>query len=271
MDQQGRHVPVEHHPGGAARQGEVLFQKGLDGQQQQLVPLPLVPRAVHMDQGGGPEALGQVDLIPGRPVLDLLRAELAAEKPGVEQLPQHRQALLVPSAQGLHVPPLQPLAVQLLPELLQHLPELRGVDGLQDILGHPHAHRLTGVFKVIEAGEDYQPGSGQGDPQPPAKLQAVQEGHLDVGEHHVGPELLRQLQGLLAVGRLSHQGKAQGGPVDFPADARADLLLVVGQQDPVFLHGSALLFRLYSVYRKKARLKRRSGAKMRRTLPFFSR
>ena len=130
VDQQGRHVPVEHHPGGAALQGEVLFQEGLDGQQQQLIPLPLVPQAVHMDQGCGPQALGQVDLIPGRPVLDLLRAYLAAQEPGVEQLPQHGEALLVPPAQGLHVPALQPLAVQLVPELLQYLPELRGVDGL---------------------------------------------------------------------------------------------------------------------------------------------
>ena len=128
VDQQGRHVPVEHHPGGAALQGKMLFQEGLDGQQQQLVPLSLVP--VHMDQGGGPQALGQINLIPGRPVLDLLRADLTAEKPGVEQLPQHRQALFIPPAQGLHVPPLQPLAVQLVPEGFQHPGQLRGVDGL---------------------------------------------------------------------------------------------------------------------------------------------
>jgi hypothetical protein len=83
-----------------------------------------------VDQGRGPQALGQVDLIPGRPVLDLLRAYLAAQEPGVEQLPQHGEALLIPPAQGLHVPALQPLAVQLVPELLQYLPELRGVDGL---------------------------------------------------------------------------------------------------------------------------------------------
>ena len=130
MNQQGRHVLIEHHPGGAALQGKVLFQEGLDGEEEQLVPLALVPRAVHVDQGGGPQALGQVDLIPGRPVLDLFRADLAAEKPGVKQLPQHRQALLIPAAQGLHVPALQPLPVQLAPEFLQHLDEFRGVDRL---------------------------------------------------------------------------------------------------------------------------------------------
>ena len=74
-----------------------------------------------------------------------------------------------------------------------------------------------------------------------AQLQPVHKGHFDVGEHHVGVELLRQLQGLLPVARLPHQDKPQAGPVDLTADAHPDLLLVVGQQNPVFLHMEAPL------------------------------
>ena len=131
-DQQGDHVAEEHRPGGAAIQREMLLQEGLGGEEKQLVPagVPSVPGGVGVDQGGGPQPLGQVDLIPDGPVPDLLGAQLAAEQPGVEQLPEDGQAFLIPAAEGLHIPALQPLPVQLLPQLGQHRRQLRGVDGL---------------------------------------------------------------------------------------------------------------------------------------------
>ena len=191
-----------------------------------------------MDQGGGPQAGAQLNLIPGGPVLDLLGRQLSPQQAGVEQLPEDGQALLIPAAEGLHIPPLQPLAVQLFPQAGQHLGQLGGVDGFQDILRHPHAHRLPGVLKVVKAGKNHQPRPGQGLAQAAAQLQPVHEGHFYVGEHHIGPQLLGQLQGLLPVARLPHQREAQGAPVDFQADAGADLLLIVRQQDAVLLHSS---------------------------------
>lgn len=60
--------------------------------------------------------------------------------------------------------------------------------------------------------------------------------HFNVGEDHVGGEGLGQLQGLLAVFGLPHQGEAQALPVHLPANSHPDVLLVVHQQHPVPFH-----------------------------------
>lgn len=188
------------------------------------------------------QLLRQIDLIPGRTVLDLVGPDLAVQQTGVEQLPENRQALLIAAADGLHVPPLQPLFIQLILQLVQHAHQLRGVDGLQDVLGHIHADGLAGILKVIKTGEHHQLGRRQGLFQMAAQLQAVHKGHLDVSEHHIGPELFSQLQGLRPILRLSHQFKAQTGPVDLAADAHSDLFLIVGQQYTVRFHGCPSFF-----------------------------
>ena len=251
MDQQGHRVVVEQAANHRARKGEVFIQKGPCGEQQQLIPLlGALLRAAHPDQGRRPGTIRHVQFIPGGTVRHLVRANPSVQQAGVEQLPEYGQALLVPAAEGLHVPALHALLVQLLPQAGEYLPHLRGVDGLHDVLRNPHAHRLPGVLKVVKAGEHHQLGRRQGLAQPAAQLQAVHKGHLDVGQDHVGLELLGELQGLRPVLRLSHQGKAQAGPINFPADSGADLLLVVSQQHTVGLHGSSpFVFSQYTTSR----------------------
>ena len=109
----------------------MLLKKAPDGQEQQLIPAGLRPiGAVHLHQGGGPQPRSQGELIPGGPVLDLLGGDLAIQQTGEKQLPQGGQALLIPAAEGLHIPALQLLPLQLSPQLHQDGGQLRGVDGL---------------------------------------------------------------------------------------------------------------------------------------------
>ena len=197
-----------------------------------------------MGEGRRPGAPAQVQVQPGRPVVDLPGRDASLQQVGIKQLPQDRQALLIAAAQDLQVLALGPLGIQLVPQLAQYLGQFGGVDGLEDILRHVHADGLLGIFKVVKAGEHHELGGRQPLGQDAAQLQAVHEGHLDIGEHHVGPELLGQLQRVLAVFRLPHQGEAQSRPVHFPADAHPDILLVVHQEHTIGVHGRFLLFHL---------------------------
>ena len=110
----------------------MLLKEGAHRQQQQLIPLRRAARLrrVHLHQGSGPGPLRKLNFIAGGPLPNLLRPNLPVQQAGIEQLPQHGQALLIPPAQGLHIPPLHALLVQLLPQPGQHLCQLGGVDGL---------------------------------------------------------------------------------------------------------------------------------------------
>ncbi len=231
--QHRRPVPVKEGPAAAALQAQPLLQQLAEGRGEHL---PAVPGPLDAGQGHRPGIPCKVQLQPGSPLLCLLRGDPPLQQLGVEELPQHRQALLVPAAQELQVLPLGALGVQPLPEPFQHGGKLRGADGLQDVLKDVHLDGLLGVLKIIKAGKDHKPGRRQPPGEDAAKLQPVQKGHFNVGEDHVGGEGLGQLQGLLAVFGLPHQGEAQALPVHLPADSHPDVLLVVHQQHPVPFH-----------------------------------
>ena len=57
---------------------------------------------------------------------------------------------------------------------------------------------------------------------------AAQAGHLDVQQGHVGPQLLDQLQGLVAIRRFAHHLDIVGALQEL-ADALAHQGVVVGQ------------------------------------------
>ena len=253
--QQGHRVVVEQGAQPAAGQLEVLLHKGAHRQKQQLVPLGALARGgqVHPHHRRGPGAGGQFQFVAGGPLAQLVRGDAPVQQAGEEQLPQHRQALLVAAAQSLHVPPLLALGLQLGAQARQHFLQFPGVHRLHDVFRDAHAHRLTGVFKVVKAGKHHQLRRGQLPPQPAAELQPVHEGHLDVGEHHVQADLLRQFQRLGAVFRLARQNEPLRRPVDLAADALADLRLVVCQKDPILFHPAPSLS--LSVYHTRRALK----------------
>ena len=168
LGQKGHTVVVQHRPHHAVQAG-VLVQKALHGEEQQLIPLLRLLQAVHSKQGHRPGPLGHLDLIPGRPVPDLLRPDLAVQQPGIKQLPQDWKTLLIPAAQALHVPPLRLLLVQLVLQPEEDPAHLLGVDGLHDIFRYAHPHRLAGIFKVIKAGKYHCLGGRQDPLQPPAQ------------------------------------------------------------------------------------------------------
>lgn len=92
-----------------------------------------------------------------------------------------------------------------------------------------HLDRLLGVLEVVEAGENHELGVGHQLAQPLPEGEPVHEGHLDVGHHDVGVELLGQLERLLAVFGRGDQLEPVALPVDLAPDPVADLLLVVDQ------------------------------------------
>ena len=213
------------------------FQERAYGQQEQLVPRrSLIQRAAGIGQRNRPRAGADRDLVPGGALRDLIGRQVAVQQAGVKQLAQDGQALVIPPAQRFHVAALHALLVELVAQFDQHRGQLGGVDRLEDVLGHPHAHRLTRVFEIVKARENNKLGSREGLLEPPAQLQPVHKGHFDVGQHHIGTKLFGQLKGHFTVVRLADQIKAKAVPVDFAADAGADLFLIIGQQDTIAVH-----------------------------------
>ena len=121
---------------------------------------------------------------------------------------------------------------------MQNAGQLLGIDGLENVFRHIHLQRLLDVVKGIEAGKHHEFGGGQPLGQDAAQLQPVHKGHFDIGENQIGAQAFRQLQGVLSVGRLPYQRKAQLVPFHFLADADPDILLVIHQQHPIQLHRS---------------------------------
>lgn len=92
-----------------------------------------------------------------------------------------------------------------------------------------HLDRLLGVLEVVEAGENHELGVGHQLAQPLPEGEPDHEGHLDVGHHDVGVELLGQLERLLAVSAEATSSNPLPFPVDLAPDPVADLLLVCRQ------------------------------------------
>ena len=200
--------------------------------------------------GAGGEAAHRNDLIAALPDGQAEAVGLLGHLPGVhgppeqlleELLPQEGQALLVDLVELVDVPPLGDLIVQQAPDPAQHIGELGGVHRLEDVLHHIELDGLLGVLKGVEAGEDneLEPGLAPGELRP--QLQAVHEGHLDVGEDHVQVQRLGLLQGVHAVFGLGRDLKAQGFPVDDVGDGRPDLRLVIHDHDFIEVQTERLL------------------------------
>ena len=166
----------------------MLLQKRAHGQQKQLIACGrfIQGAAARIGQRHGPWAGAERDLVPGGAQCDLAGRKVSVEQAGIKQLAQHGQALVIPAAQGLHIAPLHALLVELAAQLVQHCGQLRGVDGLEDVFGYPHADRLAGVLKVVKAGENHELGCREELLEPPAQLQPIHERHFDIGEHDVG-------------------------------------------------------------------------------------
>ena len=139
-----------------------------------------------MDHRGGKGGAGKGQVVALRQLRHPFLGHPAVQQPGEKEAAQQGEALLIPLPQLLGVPALRPLRVQLAVEPLQHGGELRGVDGLEDILRDIHLNGLLGVLEIVKAGKDHEFGRRQPLRQDAAQLQAVHKGHLDVREHHVG-------------------------------------------------------------------------------------
>ena len=89
--------------------------------------------------------------------------------------------------------------------LIQRLPEIPRVDGFQKILPNSQLKALTGVLELIISTQDDDADPWHLDTENPAQLDAVHEGHLDIGDHDVRVRVPDHGQGHLSVRSLSHQ------------------------------------------------------------------
>ncbi len=101
---------------------------------------------------------------------------------------------------------------------------------LEQIAGHAGVHRAAQVARPGEGRHDDDPRGAAAPAQLGGDLEAGQQRHLDVGQQHVGPQLLDPAQGGRAV-----VGVADHLDVGLQAQQRGqrarDELLVFGDQD----------------------------------------
>ena len=174
---------------------------------------------------------GQDDLVGGRLQFDLQLRRLfqdlrygsaAGHKPEEEVLAGLFQVLLHILAVLLLHGPLPLLLLDLVPDLVDLLYQLRGADGLGQEPGDAQVDGLPGVAEFRVARQDDDLGLRIVPAQLPGKLQTVHEGHLDVRYDNIRPCLVDQRQGQLPVGGLPSEFIAVRLPVysfdSFPDD-----------------------------------------------------
>ena len=106
-----------------------------------------------------------------------------------------------------------------------------GGNGLEQKIEHPHADRLPGIVELVVAGEDDDLGAGEALLDLACEGDAVAKGHLQIGDHQIGGQLLYERQRLAPVFRLADEAEAQRFPRQQLFHAGADELFVVYQKD----------------------------------------
>ena len=113
--------------------------------------------------------------------------------------------------------------------------ELLGRRVLQEEAAGAGAQRLEDVVVLLEGRQDQHPRARRARPRPAGRLEPAAARHLDVHQHHVGPEAPGDLDGLLAVAGLARDLEVLLGSQD-QLEAGPHQGLVVGQDDA---HGHA--------------------------------
>src|SRR5207248_3211349 len=113
------------------------------------------------------------------------------------------------------------------------LQQFRGFDVLHHKTTGTGAERLEHILVHLERGQDQhaQPRQGSISHDSPSRFETINAGHTDVHQHHVGALLSSPADGLLAVGRLSHDLDI-GGRTEKHLEPGAHERLIVGQQHP---------------------------------------
>src|SRR5205823_4361351 len=113
------------------------------------------------------------------------------------------------------------------------LQQFRGFDVLHHKTTGTGAERLEHILVHLERGQDQHPQPRQGSisHDSPSRFEAINAGHTDVHQHHVGSRLPSPADGLLAVGRLSDDLDI-GGRTEKHLEPGAHERLIVGQQHP---------------------------------------